>query len=343
MIKEKKKKTMRRLVMVASSLILGAIVCEYIGDSQEESVRNAFYYITNDSIINYHKVTLDAAGIPYVDYLEENGITPGRQYNPTIIATNASNLYHELEKNPDSLSGKHFRNCIKWLKENITRVKGNALYEFNWQQPWYPSVKVPFTSGLSSACAIEAFTNAQKLYPAENYLQYAKELLRGFYLPIDSGGFTYKEKEGWWYEEFADSNRQTPRILDGHIYCILGIREYFLFTKDDSASFIIQQGLNALKHHLPEYDKIGEKVCYDIYCNPADQKYHMMLADQMKQVWNITNDSVFYRYYQKWNKPLKQPYVYRIFKQMNRSGILLYLLVNAVIFIMISFARKLLS
>ena len=336
------KKMKDRLIkgmIVLTALLLSAMICEYTGDRQEEKIRSAFYFITNDSIPVYHSVFYDRSGIPYVNYTTENGITPGKQYNPTIVANRAIDLYQYLKQRKDSLQEQQFRHCIDWLAANMTNSNGYSFYRFHWQQPWYPSVKVPFTSGLSSGRAIEAFVDAQKLFPAENKLQYAKMLLKGFYFPIDSGGFTYKEKEGWWFEEFADTSKKTPRILDGHIYCITGIREYFLFTKDDSASYLMEQGLSSLKHHLREYDRGNGKVGYDIEQHIADKKYHMILSGQMKQLWEITNDSTFYRYYKKWNKPLQELYVYRIFKEKNRSGIVLYFFISILLIIIISIGR----
>ena len=336
------KKLFYQSSIVLSALLLSAFICEYFGDKQEEKVRNAFYFLTNDSIPNYNKVVIDPTGVPYVIYSKQNGIAPGKQYNPTLVANQAIDLYHAIQSADDTLRTKQFRNCINWLAGHMTVINGYYLYQFNWQQPWYLSVKMPFTSALSSGRAIEAFTDAQKFFPSEDHLQYAQKLLRGFYLPIENGGFTYKEKDGWWFEEFADTNRKTPRILDGHIYCITGIREYFLLTKDDSAAYLIDQGLAALKQHLPDYDLGNEKVGYDIEHNMADKKYHMILAGQMKQVWEITKDTSFYRYYTKWNTPLQQPYVYRIFKEKNRSGILLYFLISFLLIIFLFTTRKLL-
>jgi hypothetical protein len=210
-----------------------------------------------------------------------------------------------------------------------------GLYEFKWQQPWYPSVKAPYTSGMTSGRAIEVFTYADNLYPAANYLRYAKLLANGFYLPIQSGGFTYKEPTGWWYEEIADTGLQTPRILDGHIFAILGVHQYWLATKDDSAAYIIQKGLQSLKHNLPSYDAGGGKIYYEKYHKIADKKYHRIIAAQMKQLYDITKDPVFANYYNKWNATLKQPYVYRIIKEKNRSGIILYLLVTIIVMIIV--------
>ena len=74
-----------------------------------------------------------------------------------------------------------------------------------------------------------------------------------------------------------------------------------------------------------------------------DKKYHMMLVDQMNQLWKFTNDPVFLKYYTKWNKPLQQPYVYRIFRQRNRSGIVLYFLISLIFMMVITIGWKLLS
>jgi hypothetical protein len=108
-----------------------------------------------------------------------------------------------------------FINCVHWLQQNMERNTDYAVFRFHWQQPWYDSVKNPFTCGMTSGLAIQVFIKAHRLFKDNSLLSDASLLLRGFNVPIDSGGFTYKEKYGWWYEEVADRSKHTPRILDG--------------------------------------------------------------------------------------------------------------------------------
>jgi hypothetical protein len=328
-----KKKAARTLVLLLISFALAAFICNYKGDVWEEIVRNALYKISNDSIPNYNKEIVDDKGVPYVYYREQNGVTAGNQYNATIVCNYAIDYYKRILNTNDSITKCQFLNCINWLADNISYKDNYGLYQFNWQQPWYLSVGVPFTSGMTSGRAIEAFTDAYKLYHSPKYLGYAKTLVRGFYVPIQSGGFTYKEANGWWYEEVADKNLHTPRILDGHIFAITGVNEYWLVTKDDSAAYVVQKGIQALKYALPTYDIGNGWSYYDVYHKVSDKKYHRLLASQIKEVWQITNDNFFCKFYNRWNAPLKSPYVLRVLEERNRSGVILCVVVVAMIFV----------
>ncbi len=334
---------LKNISLAFISFFIAALLCQYRGDDWEEKLRQTLYKLTNDSIPNYAKTLTDKDGIPYVLYSSPKEKDTSKQYNPTIVANYAIDYYSQHGTSKNDLSEKKFRSCIEWLMKNISSQNNYALYEFHWKQPFYDSVGVPWTSGMSSGRAMEAFTLAYKRYQKQEYLEAATKLMRGFYQPIEAGGFTYKEPSGWWYEEFADSNLHTPRILDGHIYAITGVHRFRELTKNDSASFIFQQGIRLLKDHLSAYDVGNGWSYYDIYQSASDKKYHILLTAQMKELWEITGDSVFLRYYRSWEKPLNRPYVYRIIKEKNRSGLILYFLLSSLFFLVIYLGLRRLS
>lgn len=319
-------------------MLLAAIIGQFIGDVWEEKLRQVLYTISNDSIPSYAQTVVDEKGIPYVRYAANNNVMAADAYNPTIVCNYAIDYYEA--SHTDSSAIAKFRNCIQWLALNITYKDSFALFQFNWQQPFYDSVAVPWTSGMTSGRALEAFALAYQSNPTEEYVNISKALLRGFYQPIQNGGFTYKEPTGWWYEEFADSNMHTPRILDGHIFALTGAYKFGQLTKNDSAQFVFEQGIKALKNKLPFYDMGNGWSYYDAYHKVSDKQYHSLLAGQLKELWIITNDPFFKNYYQKWEKPLSKPYVYRIIKEKNRSGLLLLLLLAGSIFLLLLAAIK---
>jgi hypothetical protein len=332
------------LIAIITIAVTGALViCEFKGDAWEEYVRTALYRITNDSIPVYSSEHVDEKGIPYVYYYPLNGVTAGKQYNPTIVCNYALDYYNKMEPGKHSKLTENFFYCTTWLADNLTFIDNKALYRFNWQQPWYDSVGVPFTSGMTSGLAIQVFTEAYRLTKSPAYLTYAKALIRGYFIPIAAGGFTYKDSNGWWYEELADTAMHTPRILDGHIFAITGLYEYWRATKDDSAALIIFKGVEVLKHRLKEFDIGNGWPYYDIYKKPADKKYHHTLANQMLQLYHITGDEFFKGYYTKWNAPLARPYVTRVVTERNRSGIILILSIAFVLFTGLCLARYLLT
>ena len=331
------KRFLKNILLILLSLALAAIVCQYKGDVWEEKLRQTLYALKNDSIPNYAKIIVDEKGIPYVHYVAYNEIKAGDQYNATIVGNYAIDYYKLITEKNDSTVKDKFLNCVNWLADNMTYKEHYALFEFKWRQPFYDSVGAPWTSGMTSGRAIEAFTDAYKLYHSQKYIDQAMALLRGFYQPIQSGGFTYKEPAGWWYEEFADSNMHTPRVLDGHIFAVQGVHKFWLATKNDSAAFVVQQGILSLKNNLPGYDIGNGWSYYDGYHLISDKSYHILLTGMMKELGDATHDPFFYDYYKKWNAPLIKPYIYRIIKEKNRSGLVLYFLMSTFFFALLFF------
>lgn len=322
------------------SLCIATTVTEFWGDAWENRVRSLAYRVKKDSIAVYAKEVSDTSGIPFVIYAPQNGIDAGKQYNPTIVANHAVDEYTSLLHQNKQVHSTKFWNCIHWLEENMTNKPAYSLYRFNWQQPFYPKVGVPFTSGMSSGRAIEAFTRAFQLSRDSGYLVKASMLLRGFYIPVTDSGFTIKSESGWWYEEFASPHAPTPQILDGHIYALLGVHEYWKVTNDDSALFIVNQGIRALKNQLPFYDAGNGAVYYDRERSLADQHYHELLVGLMKRIGEITGDPTYFKYYRKWKEPLEQPYILRIIRLGNRSGIFLFSLIMGISFVLLLLIRR---
>ena len=319
------------------SFASAALVCQYKGDAWEDRLRFAYYDMRNDSITNYAKVVIDEKGIPYVHYIAYNKIKTGDQYNATIVCNYALELYQQVIEKNDTLAKTKFLTCINWLEDHINYRDQYALYEFTWRQPYYDSVAVPWTCGLTSGRAMEAFTGAYRLFHSQKYLDLSMALLRGFYQPIQAGGFTYKEPTGWWYEEYADTGMHTPRVLDGHIFALRGVYKFWQLTKNDSAAFVVKQGILSLKNNLPAYDMGDGWSYYDAYKFKSDKKYHMLNTGLMKELGEITKDPVFDKYYHKWNEPLAKPYVYRIIKEKNRSGLLLFFGMSSIFFVVFYF------
>ena len=317
-----------------SILLTGSIVVSFIitfmvsnkkGDEWEEYIRKGLYALAADSIPDYDVDFIDSLGLPYTFYPTQNGIRPGYHYNATIVCNYALSYFDSLQRKANAGLQARFLNCVHWLQQNMERHPDYALFRFHWQQPWYDSVKNPFTSGMTSGLAIQVFTNAHTIFKDSTLLHDASLLLRGFNVPVDSGGFTNKEKYGWWYEEIADSSNHTPRILDGHMFALLGLYHYYQYNGDPLALYYFNQGVALLEHALPAYDAVNGEIYYDAYCLPADKKYKRIITGQVKRLWEITSDDTLHHYFLKWSQPMEQPYAWRALHERNRSGLLMLL------------------
>ncbi|MCW5909140.1 MAG: hypothetical protein KIS94_14840 [Chitinophagales bacterium] len=318
------------------SVAVATVICNIKGDSWEEYLRQLYYQnVIHQRIPSTYYVHVDNKGAPYVEYVDTTGKTIANKYMPTTVAIYALRYYDTIKSTGDKKAVERFLNCLECLQDSLTDRGNFALYEFSYAQPYYSTVGVLWRSGLSSGKAIEAFTKAYKWSGEEKYLNLALQLMRGFYVPIQAGGFTYMNDGDWWYEEYADTNLLTPRVINGHVYAMLGCYELWLATKNDSAKMVFEKGLNALKKNIHLYDAGHGWTYYDAFGKKSDKQYQRTMVDLMAQLYNITGDKLFEEYRTKWSKPLNTLYLRRIIHEKNKSGILLFLSLTAILYLTI--------
>jgi hypothetical protein len=329
-----KKKYSYVAVAVVFSLLVASIIGSYKGDSWEEYSRFILYRIKGDSVPSTATEYVQKNGVPYVHYVAENGVPAITRFNATIVANYAVDYANKFINTNDSVYLTQFFNCIQFLTDSVTIQNNLYYYQFNWQQGWYPNIKPPFISSMANGRAIEAFVYAFTFTNNITYLSFAKKLLPVFFTEVNDNGVSYKINESaWWFEEIAKPNVPTPYILDGHIYALQGLYKFWRTTKNDSAKHLLTVGLNALKLRLPTYDAGNGEIFYDINKNKADKKYHKIITSQMHLLWQTTGDSTYLQYYQKWSKPMQVPYILRVVKEHNISGIALIVSLSLAIFI----------
>ncbi len=194
-----------------------------------------------------------------------------------------------------------FLNCSDWLVENAVRKDGYLVWESNFSWPTYDNT-APFISGMTQGHAIELLTNAYNYTKDKKYINYAKEGLKAFFIDINEGGVTYKDANGWWYEEYAQPNMKIqPRVLNGHIFALLGIYKYYDITGDEQAKYIFDMGTMDLKAYLAYFDnKEIQWTNYDLVGNVATSGYHNLHIDLLGKMYNITSSSIFNLYKNKW-------------------------------------------
>ena len=320
-------------ITLAGSGLLAIIICQVKGRQWEEPLRQTIYRLQGRQLPLYARDTVDADGLPHSWNATQNGIPGGWQTNPTIVANYALEYYAQIPSQDSALAKRKFIHCARWLLQQLTYVDSGALYLFNWRQPWYPQVGQPFTSGMTSGRALQVFTRAHQLTKDTAYLKASRALLNGYTRPITAGGFTIMEPQGWWFEEIADTAGHTPRILDGHIYALMGVRDYDSLYPSPLAKAIFNQGLQSLKYYLPHYGAGTDTMYYDGYRLPADRKYKQIILTQMHWLTQATNDSLIRHTYYRWLSASEKPYLGTAIAERNKSGLILFGLCWVVLFI----------
>jgi hypothetical protein len=238
----------------------------------------------------------------------------GPQRNPVTVEHYAIIYYDSYKKTGNQTLRQAFINNTNWLASNAISHGNYSIFEYKFPWPPYAS-QPPWHSAMAQAQALQPLIKAYKITGNERYLETANLLLNTLFIEVKNGGVTYKTPhDGWWYEEVASNALEEPRVLNGMMYALLGIYDYYNYTKSDKAKFLFDQGIVALKNNLPRYDYKNEYSYYSMY--PIQKLsplyYHKKHIELLSNLYNITKEEVFKSYRDKWqNYKIPEP-VYQL-------------------------------
>ena len=106
------------------------------------------------------------------------------------------------------------------------------------------------------------------------------------------------------------------------MFAVLGIHEYYEYTKDADAQYLFEPGVRALKEELPYYDKDGYS-CYDILGTPA-KKYHEIHVQLLGQLYEITREEIFKEYHDKWGSYKEPPFMIQLIQNPSKMKIVFF-------------------
>lgn len=252
-------------------------------------------------------ILYDELGVPIVDYGQVGDTFIGTQRNPITISTTATDAYSRYRSSGNQTERAIVINNANWLVSNAHIRYGYALlnYEFPW--PTY-NLHPPWQSGMAQGLALKALIAAHALTGEGKYLEAAKLLLNSFFVEVLDGGVTYKDSNGgWWYEEYAKIDGKSPRVLNGMMYTLLAIYDYFIYTNDSSAKYLFDKGLLALITNLPKYDDpLYSYSYYDALHTTNSLFYHnvhIYLLDKLYKISGIDTLKAFHDRWQKFSTP----------------------------------------
>lgn len=222
-------------------------------------------------------------------------------YNPCGIAEFALISWGNMILYPnDALKyEKMFFSQLKWLDDNKLLIDNKAVWYYN-----YPNHK-SFFSGISQGMIISVLLRAWQHSNNKYYKDLALKAYNFLSTPIKNGGVLYQdEKYKWWYEE----DIKVLKILNGHIYSLLGNWDLYRVTGDKEVYNDFFKGIQDIKNNIKDFD-LGFYTKYDAFNPyPANNSYHYTHITLFHILYGITNDSFFDCYMKKFDKYHKKWY-----------------------------------
>lgn len=259
------------------------------------------YYVDFSEKVKYNYL-FDKEGVPLLDYKGDIGI----QYNPCAIAQYGLGLCSMWYETKEIKYLEKILVQAEWLIDNTVQGKnGIGRLEYSFQGEAYNQImNVGYISAISQGQAISFLLRAMIILKRWDYMLTVEKLFKSFQYSIFDGGVVNYDEEGMMYlEEYPTI--QISCVLDGFIYAMFGVYDYYLISGNDHAEKIFNDCCNTLKKRLPEFD-LGFWSRADLYSKrvkmPASKFYHNVHIQQLKALYAITSEKIYKEYAVKWEK-----------------------------------------
>jgi hypothetical protein len=241
----------------------------------------------------------DVAGIPLLNYRGKIGL----QHNPIAIAQWGLGNYNLFCERQSEQRKRKFVAASDWL---CAHLEQNALglwvwnHQFDWE--YRSTLKAPWYSGLAQGQGISLLLRAYRATGTAAYFDAAKKAFGSFLKSTSEGGVTFTDAQGnLWFEEYVVS--PPTHILNGFIWALWGVYDYFLATESSAARNLFAQATLTLRENLASYD-LGFWSLYEqsgtMLPMIASPFYHRLHVIQLRIMQRISGDEIFGHYADKW-------------------------------------------
>jgi heparosan-N-sulfate-glucuronate 5-epimerase len=241
----------------------------------------------------------DSMGIPQLDYHGHIGV----QYNPIAIAQYGLGNYNLWRLRADPARREKFLRTADWLSDHLEmNSKGLAVWVHHFDWEYRDTLKAPWFSGLAQGQGISALVRAHKESGKSVYLDAAQRAFQSFQHAVSEGGVAFTDESGdLWFEEYIVS--PPTHILNGFMWALWGVHDYFLATADKSAQGLFSRGVRTLLHNLERYD-LGFWSLYEQSGTRlpmvASPFYHRLHIVQLRVMHRLTGEEKFGELAHRW-------------------------------------------
>lgn len=242
----------------------------------------------------------DEQGLPLVDYkrwFQMHGISTSRgrfptTYTPVTIAQFGLAAHQRFLENQSEEDYSRFLLSANWLVNHLKKKAENFwVWEHDFSMPLYhlePQWVSAMAQGEGMSLLLRAYEQTKKLV----YLKASRAALQAFFFPIEKGGVTFTDEEGnIWFEEYPSD--PPPHVLNGMIFAMIGIYDYFFVTSDVDAHRLFESGVITFLKKLKDFDA-GYGSRYDLLTRRVvEEKYQRIHIAQMRVLFEWTGEEIF--------------------------------------------------
>lgn len=186
-----------------------------------------------------------------------------------------------------SLFLEKFRICLEWAYNN--QEKNGAWETFKFKDDKFPY------SAMAQGEGISLLLRGYLEFNDEKYLIAAKKAVEYLITPIENCGTTKYINDQVFFQEYVNK----PTVLNGWIFSLFGVYDYLKIIEDDKIKNIYKKSIDTLVACINNFDN-GYWTKYDLDNMIASPFYHKLHISQMEVMYEITEQSIFKEYAEKW-------------------------------------------
>jgi len=274
----------------------------------EINLLDRYYYNEQDyiDIVNletaYWINNVDENGYPLKEYNDNN------YYHPVYISQIILKLISSYLKTNDIkylelaeyyseallINAHEFENMIFFPYEFTFTLHGAGVGEDIMNPPWY--------SGMAQGQGLSVYSRLYEITENNYYKDISKKIFNTFKLPPteDSPWVVWVDNKNYYWIAEYPVLELTTRTLNGFIFSIFGLYDYFMINlNNNETEFILQASITTIKEYIELY-RIEDEV--SLYClkphAPLYRRqsafYHKIHTEQLLYLYKISLDEYFY-------------------------------------------------
>lgn len=185
-----------------------------------------------------------------------------------------------------------------WLLEEADTIDGALyfpyLFDFELHGNTGEVMTDPWYGGMAQGQIMSLMIRLHELTGSPVYIEAADRILPTFLrFPPDAEPYTSRiDCAGYyWVEEYP--REPSTRTLNGFIFGLWGIYEYWRATGDPTAEGLVRAGLATLKRYLPDFRVEGEPSHYCLAHRIQIAAYHTIHIEQLLYLYRLSGDEYF--------------------------------------------------
>ncbi|MGN6318229.1 D-glucuronyl C5-epimerase family protein [Trinickia sp.] len=263
----------------------------YIAATEDTTTRQlGFYYIT-------HPLTNG----PDVAFIDCEATPVQLSIDPTLRGLCGLSQWDAYQMSGD----KRYAQAMLKMADGFVAESANG--KILWSMPVVPAfgiTKAPWISALTQSVAISTLLRAYQYTGNQRYKNAATAAFRWLTVPVNRGGLRSTDI-GTWLEEYPtqDSKMKNGHVLNGNIWALFGVWDYYRVTRDSKAKALFDAGVQAIKRNMDWFD-LGYWSVYSHQdrVSTVNGLYMQFIVQQMYAIARITRDPFFDAIAHKWER-----------------------------------------